>query len=293
MSIRRILLAAAAALAVLAAFPQQVKTVEAVYTYHGQENETLAHVKRTALERARIQAIADAFGTVVSQTNSTRISNENGQTDTRFLSVGGSQVKGEWIETLGEPEFTVDYGDNIIAVTCRVRGRAREIPANRPQLTSKILRNGTEPRYEAEEFTEGDDMFLYFRSPVEGSLLVFMIDAADNAWCLLPYARSGQASYRVRSDRPYVFFATGKDADTPDAVIDEYTLTCDGPLEQNEIITVFTPSALTRPAMTFASASVPGMLPAAQLRKWLAETLRHDANVQSENHIITIKKQQQ
>ena len=45
----------------LTVFAQRVKTVEGEYTYHAPENVTIEQAKRTALERAKIQALADEF----------------------------------------------------------------------------------------------------------------------------------------------------------------------------------------------------------------------------------------
>lgn len=60
-------------------FSQKMKTVEGEYTYHAPENVTLEEAKRTTLDRAKIQAIADAFGTIVSQNNATSVHNHNGK----------------------------------------------------------------------------------------------------------------------------------------------------------------------------------------------------------------------
>ena len=71
------------------------------------ENISLEEAKRIALERAKIQAIADEFGTIVSQSNTTLVSNRNGESSSDFFSLGGSEVKGEWIETIGQPEYEI------------------------------------------------------------------------------------------------------------------------------------------------------------------------------------------
>ena len=52
-----------------------LKTVEAEYIYYAPENVTIEEAKRIAIDRAKIQALADAFGTIVSQVNTTRIEN--------------------------------------------------------------------------------------------------------------------------------------------------------------------------------------------------------------------------
>lgn len=54
----------------------KIEKVHGEYTYHVPDNVSLEEGKRTALERAKIQALADAFGTLVSQNNSTIVKNE-------------------------------------------------------------------------------------------------------------------------------------------------------------------------------------------------------------------------
>ena len=125
-------------------YAQRVQKVTATYTYHAPENVTLEEAKRTALDRAKIQAIADEFGTLVTQNNSTVISNQNGSSDSRFFSLGGSEVKGEWIETIKEPVYSIKYEGDMLIVSVEVSGHIREIVSTGIDFTAKILRNGTE-----------------------------------------------------------------------------------------------------------------------------------------------------
>ena len=74
---------------------QEVRDICGQYTYYAPENVTLEQARRTALQRAKLSALADEFGTRIAQNNVTRVKNENGQSDISFLSLGGSEVKGE------------------------------------------------------------------------------------------------------------------------------------------------------------------------------------------------------
>ena len=65
----------------LTLFAQQVKKVEGEYTYRAPEEVSVEQAKRTALERAQLEAIATTFGTNISQQNSTRVSNSNGKSN--------------------------------------------------------------------------------------------------------------------------------------------------------------------------------------------------------------------
>ena len=81
--------------------------MEGEYSYIVPENVDLEKAKQIALERLKTQLIADEFGTTISQSNSTFVKNSNGESDVDFLSVGGSEVRGEWIETRGKPQFNI------------------------------------------------------------------------------------------------------------------------------------------------------------------------------------------
>lgn len=151
---------------------QKIEKVHGEYTYHVPDNVSLEEGKRTALERVKIQALADAFGTLVSQSNSTIVKNENGKSSVGFLSIGGSNVKGEWIETIGEPKFDIFYESNMLTIKVTIDGKAREIKNAAIDFEAKLLRNGTEEKYESDEFRKGDDLYLYFKSPINGYLAV-------------------------------------------------------------------------------------------------------------------------
>lgn len=188
----RILLTLIMFIIVSTVYSQKVKTVETSYTYHAPENVTLEEAKRTALDRAKISAISDAFGTMVTQSNTTVVSNKNGHTDTHFYSLGGSEVKGEWIETTKDPVYNITYESGMLVVSVEVVGKIREIVSASIDITAKVLRNGTEEKFESSDFRSGDDMFLYFRSPVDGYLVVYLLDeTTQEVFCLLPYKASG------------------------------------------------------------------------------------------------------
>lgn len=174
----------------LLAVAQRVEKVRAEYLYHAPENISLEEAKRIALGRAKLQAIADAFGTVVSQSNFTSASNRNGQSEVDFFSLGGSEVKGEWIETIGEPRYDISFEQGMLMVKASVCGKIREIISVFVDIKAKLLRNGTENRFESSEFRSGDNLYLSFQSPVDGFLLVYLIDyTVGTAYCLLPYTR--------------------------------------------------------------------------------------------------------
>lgn len=97
-------------------YAQRTRKVHGEYIYHAPENVSLEQAKKTALSRAQIQALGDEFGTVVAQHNATLMNNTNGSTQTDFTSLSSSDVKGEWLETIGEPKYEISYEQGMLVV---------------------------------------------------------------------------------------------------------------------------------------------------------------------------------
>lgn len=273
-----------------AAFSQRTEKVTATYTYHVPDNVALQEAKRTALDRAKISAIADVFGTLVTQSNSTVISNQNGQTDSRFLSIGGSEVRGEWIETIKEPTYTIDYEGNMLVVSVEVTGRIREIASAGVDITAKILRNGTEEKFESIEFKNGDDMYLYFKSPTDGFLTVYLLDeTTQDVFCLLPYRSSNDGAYYIEHDKPYILFSANHETKNP-SLVDEYTMTCTHESEYNDIYIVFSPNSFTKASVNETmDDSLPRQLSYQDFKKWLVKVRNKDPKLVVTNKQLTIK----
>jgi len=269
---------------------QKVKTMHGEYTYHAPENVTLEEARRTALDRAKIQALADAFGTIVSQSNTTVVRNENGRSQTDFLSLGGSDVKGEWIETFGEPVCDISYQQGMLVVRVSVVGKAREIVQAKVDLDVKVLRNGTEPKFESSEFKDGDDLYLYFKSPVDGYLAVYLLDETTmQVFCLLPYRNYGEGSVKVKHDTPYIFFSASE-AETDKESVDEYVMTCSRSIERNTLFIIFSENQLVRASASTANDLLPRCLSYKDFQQWKTSCMKRDKKVNVETKVITIKR---
>ena len=267
---------------------QKMKNVHGEYVYHAPENVTLEDAKRTALERAKIQALADAFGTLVSQSNSTIVRNIDGVSSSDFLSLGGSEVKGEWIETVGEPEFDISFAEGMLIVRVSVTGRAREIVSSKIDFEAKLLRNGTEPKFESNEFRNGDDLYLYFKSPVDGYLAVYLLDETTmQVYCLLPYRNSGEGSVKIKHDVPYVFFSTEK-ANGDKAKVDEYVMTCDGKYETNVIYVIFSTNPFVKTNLNISAQGL-NNTNYEDFNDWLVKSRNIDNDFQIQKNIIEIR----
>lgn len=269
---------------------QQTKKVVGEYTYYAPENISLDQAKRIALERAQIEAIADAFGTNISQQNSTRVSNKNGHSDIDFLSISSSDVKGEWIETIGEPEYFINYDQGTLVVKCKVKGNIREIISAAIDIKAKVLRNGTEDRFESTEFKSGDDMYLSFQSPVDGFLAVYLLDNNGDAFCLLPYRNQTDGIQKISANTPYVFFSEKHVPLSDRALVDEYTLTCEHSYENNQIYVIFSPNPFVKANDNDNGELLPREIDGHSFQTWLAKVRREDKYVNFSSKQITITK---
>lgn len=270
---------------------QKVKTVSGSYEYHAPKNISMEEAERIALERAKLQAIADEFGTLVSQSNFTSVSNRNGESDVDFFSLGGSETKGEWIETLGKPQFNRSFdedGSLIIRVT--VRGRIREVNRAQIAIEAKVLCNGTDLKFERSDFRNGDDLYLYFKSPVDGYLNVYLLDeATKSVFCLLPYRKSRQGAVFVEHDEDYLFFSK-KAAGVYSSEVDEYVMTCSRNMERNILYVMFSPNEFAKSSLEKSPNTRPHQITWIDFQKWIKRNRSRDDDFNVKAIEITIKK---
>lgn len=270
---RFILLLAYTFCGTLSLLAQNTRRVSASYIYYAPENMSVEEAKRTALDRAKIQAIADVFGTVVAQSTTTVVANNNGESESRFFSIGGSDVKGEWIETLQDPEFDITFKEHLLVVRCTVIGKAREIITPNINFVAKPLRNGTEKKFESYEFRDGDYLYLFFQSAVDGYLMVYLIDESNEmAYVALPYRNSDNSPKYVRADMEYILFSQ-KDSELLERrYVDEYKITCENEIEYNDFYILFSEEPFSK--MMFHSDNgldLPKMVDLGDFQRWLAK----------------------
>lgn len=273
-------------------YAQRTAKVSATYTYYAPETMSVEEAKRTALDRAKIQAIADEFGTIVSQSTSTVITNKNGESDTQFYAIGGSDVKGEWIETIGNPEYQLNFENHFLVVTCSVKGKAREINSAKIEFSAKTLRNGTELRFEDVNFRDGDDLYLHFQAPTNGYLAAYLLDElSQTVYCILPYKAQTFSAYPVLANKEYVLFSR-KEADKSERpIVDEYTLSCANDKEFNTLYILFSPSQIgKRNGFDDSIEDKPDNISFKDFKSWLSRTLSKDNNIQYQEINISISK---
>lgn len=270
---------------------QNIVDICGEYTYYPSEDIALAQAKQIALQRARIEGLIKEFNETVYQNNTTVVSNRNGESNIDMYAFGGNEARGEWIEDTQQPEYNVFYEQDMLVVNVKVCGKAREIKSATVSVGAKVLCNGTQPKFESSEFKSGDDMYLWFRSPVAGYVLVYLLDRGNQTvYCLLPYRDSEQGNIQVQGDKEYIFFHRDKKYDNWQQ-IDEYTLTAENPVEWNDIYVIFSPHPFHKAATTATSNEyIPKELPFSDFEKWLVRCQTKDTEMVVEKRQVKITK---
>lgn len=153
-----------------------------------------------------------------------------------------------------------------------------------------LLRNGTDLKYESTDFRNGDDMYLHFLSPVSGHLLVYLVDhTAQQAYCLLPYSQQADAAQPIEQGRDYLFFSAQSVPADQRAVVDEYTLTTDKTMEQNEVVVVFSTDELVKANTSASIGQLPRAMEVDHFNKWLSALRTTNQKTQIIYKPITLK----
>lgn len=243
-------------------------------TFYDDGRHSKLECMRIAAEQARVDALARAFGTTVTQNiiQSDRIS--KGKEVNDLLALSMTEVRGEWIADIGEPSYNVslDESGNFV-VTCSLKGKAREISNETIAFDTGVLKNSVSRGNESTMFNNGDQMYLYFNGASDGYLMVFLEDESKKVYNILPYPMDTKREVKVKANQEYTFFhpESGKGKFGPE---EELILTADDYPEYNKIYVVFSPNSYSAPVMKGN-----GVLPeiaSTDFTNWLLKSRRAD-----------------
>jgi hypothetical protein len=271
---------------------QKIEYVCGEYTYPASIDVTTREARQMALERAKIDAIGKMFGITVSEQTFLDKRDENGKLSTSFRSFGGTEARGEWVKDSVIIEHPPNYDNNLRLTMHKVSvcGLAREITTAGVDFLAMVLRNGTENRFESSEFRNGDDIYLAFRSPVEGYLAAYLIDDAETAYCLLPYMNDPTGRVKVKNGKDYIFFSAKHADNAEKAIVNEYVMTCEKTMEHNFLYIIFSPNEFTKANDVWANEGLPRQLSFADFQRWLTLNSSIDKNFKWDRRSLTIKK---
>ncbi len=283
------------------------------------EVESKTQAKKRSLQQAKVNAMQEAFGTLIMQGNTIYIENkktgEKVETNTVFKMIGNTAVKGEIVKVLKENyKETVKKEkvagkkkkQQITYIECTVQLLAKELKDTKIQIETFPL-NSTEIIRPVTDFYEGDDFFLYFRSPVNGYLTVYL-DDNENAQCLLPYRQMPEGmeeAMPVKADKEYVFFSDKPEFNYFDDDFfkeDTYELYAESKKDINRLYVIFSKKPLNKPILkddnhkeilldlNKENYTLPRIVPSDDFQEWLVKIrqIRNDLVVKT--IMISIQK---
>ena len=242
-------------------YAQQLKRTAGSAQIRMEYNMTTKQAYELAEQQAIINAIEQAFGTYVEQQTDMYI--EDGRAD--YNIIGTTKVRGEWVETTDKQfketinKETGQHGlQNVNYITCTVKGKVRKsLP--KADIQFEIL-NCEDLSCRTLDFIDGEQLYLYFKSPVDGFVSVY-IDEGDITYRLLPYVNmvdEYQSGVPVKADQNYLFFSeTGNSFGQ--SLVDEIEMFTNKKIEYNSIYIVFAEKEFIKPVLE-ADAKVDGRI---------------------------------
>lgn len=291
---RRFLLALSLNLSLAAHAANDEVKVHGEATYYSSASEAPVVARERAIEMARINALRQSFGTMISeQIMSTTLNSTSAD-----YSLDLSEVNGEWIRDLGEPVISIAEDGRDIIYQVKVKGYAREIPHNRIDLRSNVLINGTDPQVNElrnSYFKTGDYLYVTFRSPVDGYLCIYLGDMADATMqSILPYPRQdGMASFPIEANRDYLFFSPAHADELTRGKVTRMKVFAREEIDYNTLFLIFSPNKFTKSNsdevtdeehMAMIDGVATNLLPrqtsVGEFHKWLGKRRHKDADMQ-------------
>ena len=227
-------------------FAQKVKLASATFDLKQEDNMTRAQAQDLAIKYARLNAVKEAFGESIVQSNSIYLSNSEGASGPRTTqlvsSTAETYLNGEWIEDTENPITKWKTIGNENWVTATVKGKVKERSEKNVSFNVKTL-SCPKTQCETNVFNENQDFFVEFTTPIEGYLTIYLEVPSENmAYRLLPYKSSrSESCVKLKSDLPYTFFSKDYNNLSPTVAVDELSMSLADKYhgEQNTLVFLF------------------------------------------------------
>lgn len=287
---------------------RDIRKISGEAHYHSPFTESPADARKKAILEAQIDALNIAFGVAVSERTMSIADMNDGHTSTRAQSYNESEVNGEWLRDLKEPEITTEPDKYGTIYHVKVWGEAREIKFNKIDVDCRLLCNGTDPdrdRLRGSIFYEGDELYVYFTSPVNGWIAMYLVDDDEEhtTQCLVPYDGQDDSAYPIQANTEYVFFSKRTAEPRYVDYVTRMIVESRKKVDINNLYVIFSPNKFSQTASVSYKHSTHGTdeteLPAelmpretthAKFDKWLHKLRCHDADLQPIPFTFSISK---
>jgi hypothetical protein len=293
----KILLLLSLCLTALVADAQKTKEASGEYKLRIEKNVTEEFAVNKAIEKAKINAIENAFGTVINQGNAVYVKDITTGTQTKsdmvFTSIADVLVNGEWIATLDEKRDFYEE-DGFRWVKINIKGKVREL-TKIPFTPESYTLSCNNKKCSTDVFNSGQELVVYFKAPNNGYVTIYL-DDTKQVQRLLPYSNYNTSNtYLVKADQEYYFFSN---TDKKEKNVDNIELFTSSVMEQNKLQVLFSKDDFGKPVLTKSNnEDVNGMQYAMPMsttvesfQSWLQKIRSYNRNIELQTILITIKK---
>ncbi len=243
---------------------------EGTYRYVYEAHVSHAEARVLGVEYAIQCAIAEKLGTTITSESRLEMTNSNEW----FAHVSRFHVKGKFLRHIKEPQISDPiYADNLSSIEISVSFYAQPLEYAPTAFKARVLRNGTEPRFEDDTFRAGDKFYMQFRSPKAGFLAIFF-ETTDNVICMLPYIGEEDEPFWVKKGEDYTLFEVENNT---------YHMSCDEKDEINFVHIVFSPKS-------FIHNDLEREMSLRDFSDWLDSRRAYDEQLEVETRMIKVSK---
>lgn len=235
-------------------FAQKEKDVKSNYSLELPKNVTMEQLEQRCIEQARLKAIGEAFGFVVSETTIDNTQENKAGFNNSFAVLTKTNVQGEWLRDKSEPQLNWEASGKTLKLTAMVHGVIREFPKTGKAKIDIHLSNDSKMSNDITLFKDGQDLFASFQTSSKGNLSVFYVDHSSNeVYRLIPSATSNDLNtVEVLSDKSYQLFQTVSPfSENKSIPALSLSLPNGKDLQMDELVFIYSPADIRKPSLTY------------------------------------------
>lgn len=247
------------------------------YKYAFSLSTPITEAKERGIKMAENQALGEKFGLDISM--QTFIEMGVNQPE-HFSQYAQTLVRGQWVRNIEEPSVEWQEQDNLLWVTVQVDFYGRPRNKNAIEFEYRLLRNGTEDRFDAQGTFYGskyeylaDRLYLSFKSPKDGYIAVLWEELGEpgKVTRLLPNRGEDNEATHILQGHKHTFFNTNGN---------QFYITCEEQ-ETNIVHIIFCPE-------NFIERDVPEEMTTKEFKSWLTQMNLIHKDLQIKSDIIKV-----
>jgi hypothetical protein len=274
-------------------FAQKEKEVKASYSMELPKNITIEQLEQRCIEQARLKAIGDAFGLVLSETTVDNSQESNAGFNNSFAVLTKTNVQGEWLRDKTEPQLNWEPSGKTLKLTVNVHGVVREFPKTGKAKIEIHLSNDSKMSNDITLFKDGQDLFASFQSSSKGNLSVFYVDHSSNeVYRLIPSATNNDLNtVEVLSDKVYPLFQTVSPfSDNRSIPALSLSIPNGKDLQMDELVFVYSPKDIRKPSLTYNADARMYLMKYSDFEQWKTTSVQANSEAVIKSIAISIIK---